>query len=230
MEKPRGLLFDATGGLFMYSHGIANYLEDTFQIDDLEFIGISGGCQPAMFLSSGIGMNTALNEWFIPTINDVNKENSYYSYPIPKMIEYSKHHLGKLMTEKEMERVQNRLWVSYTNLYFNNIFVNTYKDYDDLFDVIKATQYIPFLGGNPLVKHNDSWVFDGWMSKCTLPEGKWIVVNPFLWGRYRYWQGLHSLTYICNEERQLEIRRHGYEDAKKNNNFFIENGLIPKSN
>ena len=230
-EPLRGIHFDATGGLMMYSHGIAQYIEDHFDLSELEFYGVSGGCQPSLFLSSKLGMKTALNKWFLPMIKDINDDGyvKYFWFPAPTAFRRSKRHLGPLMKEDQMRNIQKRCWMQYTTLAFRSRHVNEYADFDDLYNTIVATQYIPFFSIVPFIWHRSHklWCFDGYLSKPQMPEGRWLKLHPFKWGRYRQFEGILAIRHFCDEEKQLEIRRQGYNDAADHHAYFIEQGLQP---
>lgn len=234
-DRPlRGIYFGATGGLLMYSHGIASYLEDHFELEDLDFYGVSGGCQPSVFLSSKIGMFKALHQWFLPMINDMRDDGfyKYFSFPMPTGYLRSKRYLGRIMKTNPnyMKNVQGRLWLHYTTLRMKGITVGHYANFDELFDVIGATQYIPFLCGPPFMKHRarNTLCIDGYLTKAKLPPGRWLSLHPFKWKRFYPLQGLTSIRNLCNIPRQLELRKLGYEDARQHHDYFIEQGLKKK--
>lgn len=226
-----GLTFSPTGSLFMYSHGIAAYLEDNFILDDIIYAGNSGGCQAAFFLASGIGMDDALNKWYLPMIKDIINDNLRHPF-LTTSFKRSKRYLGRLVNENIVNKLYNKLFLVVTHFpFFRSIIFNKYDDFNDLFYVIQGTQYIPFMSGWPVVMHKWKFICDGWLS-CKVHKPvkniKWLRLDPFKWKRFQVSDGLKSFKYFHDIDYNLKLRQLGYQDAKKNHQEFLNFGLKEK--
>lgn len=226
-----GITFSPTGSLFMYSHGIAAYLEDHFYLNNVIYAGNSGGCQSAFFLASGIGMKSALNDWYLPMINDIINDKVRHPF-LTTSFKRSKRYLGRLVNQNIVEKLYNKLFLVVTHFpYFKSIVFNNYEDFDDLFYIIQGTQYIPFLSGWPLVMHKYKLICDGYIScKINKPVKniKWLRLDPFKWKRFKVYEGLSSFKKFHDINYNLELRRLGYQDAKDNHQEFLNFGLKEK--
>ena len=223
-----GVTFGPTGSLFMYSHGIAAYLEEHFDLNNIIFASNSGGCQPAFFLASGIGMENALHKWYLPMMNDIIEDKLKHPF-LTTAFKRSKRYLGKLINQKIIDNLNGKLFMVITHLPFLlPIIVGEFSDFDDFFYVVQATQYIPFLFGWPCALYNKMFVCDGWLScKINRPikNIKWLRLDPFKWNKFKFIDGFGSFYNFHNINYNLELRKLGYQDAKKNHHEFIEFGL-----
>ena len=226
-----GLTFSPTGCLFMYTHGIAAFLEDHFYLTNVIYAGNSGGCQASFFLASGLGMNVALNKWYLPMMDDIIKEDLKHPFLLTSF-DKSKKYLRKLIDKDILEKINNRYFTVITHFpYFIPIVNNNYKNFEELFQIIKGTQYIPFIFGWPFLIYKWRLICDGWLScKIFKPVKniKWLRIDPFKWKRFKTMEGLTSFKNFHNVSYNLKLRDLGYQDAKNNINEFIEIGLIPK--
>lgn len=226
-----GLTFSPTGSLFMYSHGIAAYLEDKFDLKNVIFAGNSGGCQAAFFLASGIGMDAGLNKWYLPMMKDINNDNLRHPF-LTTSFKRSKRYLGRLVNQDMVNNLYNRLFLVVTHFpFFRSIIFSKYDDFDDLFYIIQGTQYIPFIFGWPLALHKWKLICDGWLS-CKIHKPvkniKWLRLDPFKWKRFKSSDGLRSFKHFHDIDYNLELRNLGYQDAEKNHQEFIKFGLTEK--
>lgn len=227
-----GITFGPTGNLFMYSHGIAAYLEDNFDLNNVIYAGNSGGCQPSFFLASGLGMKIALNKWYLPMIKDIIEDNLYHPF-LTTSFKRSKRYLGRLVDQDIIKKLYNKLFLVVTHFpYFKPLIFNKYDNFDDLFYIIQGTQYIPFLSGWPLVAHKYKLICDGYFScKVNRPikNIKWLRLDPFKWKRFKVAEGLSSFKKFHDINYNLELRKLGYNDAQNHHSEFINFGLVPKT-
>lgn len=227
-----GITFGPTGYLFMYSHGIAAYLEDHFDLSNVIFAGNSGGCQPAFFLASEIGMTRALNEWYLPMINDIIDDNLSHPFLITTF-DRSEKYLKKLYYPEILNKLKNKYFVVVTHLpYFRPIYLTKFYDFNDIFLACKASQYIPFVFGYPCIFHRSKLVCDGWLSCDPFKpvEGiKWLELSPFKWNRFQTSEGLTYIKNFYNIQENLNLREIGYQDAKERHQLFLDFGLKEKN-
>ena len=59
--SPRHITFSVSAGSFPYQMGVAKYLQENFNLENIHFSGASGGSWAALLLAAGIDMSYALN-------------------------------------------------------------------------------------------------------------------------------------------------------------------------
>merc|ERR1712113_1235432 len=139
------------------------------------FAGTSGGCQPAFFLTAGIPMDAAWNEWFLPMVAAGKQDHKHrwyvpwYWYGLPTIMKRSKEFLELLFKRRGREGYKDRLFLSLTKLNVwqkpRNICFTAcgFTDFDDCFKAIETTQWIPFVFGLPVTRYRDHLCVDGFM-------------------------------------------------------------------
>ena len=237
--KKIGLSFGATGGLFMYSHGVAKFLEENYDLSNIIFAGTSGGCQPCYFLSTQIKMDDALNKWTLPMINLMKKDNyednNFISNFKPSILclnngmYRSKKFLSKIKINNNKIYDGNKLFLNIFDItIFKQLSISKWRSFDDLFNGIQSTQYIPFILGYPVSIFRNRWCIDGIFGNNhyePLDDVYWIHINPFKWQKRSFLRGITSLNNFYDINFHLEERKMGYEDAKKNKKIF---DILPK--
>ena len=226
--KLRGIVFGPTGGLLMYSQGIAAYMEDTFELSHMDYCGVSGGSQCALYLASGISLDTALKQVLKPAIYKIHHEAPRFPLPNFDYFDYYKFYLRNLFEVTHLENVRNKLFVYYTTFPLFSNCVCDFLDFDDCFQAIKASHYLPFLCWYPCTTFRNKWCFDGWLSRIRYPDGKWYYINPFRWRRYYYYQGITTLRFLSNIDKQMEFYKLGYNDAMARQKELIDVGFSLK--
>lgn len=227
-----GISFGATGGLFMYSHGVAKYLQENYNLNDVVFAGTSGGCQASYFLASEINLDIALEKWLKPWVNDMNQINRQYFYYkfLPKFcfltesMRISKRHLGKIGMENNKIYGIKKFSVNMMDIVnLKQISVSDWRSFDDICFALQATQYIPFIFGFPFSIFRNKWCIDGFFIDKNYEPDKdiyWIHINPFKWQKRSFINGILSLNKFDDINFHIEERNKGYFDAKKNKNIF----------
>ncbi len=228
-----GLSFGPTGGLFMYSHGIAKYLEENYDLSNVIFAGTSGGCQPSYFLASGIPMDTAYKNWLLPMMKDMWDDNytniftklfKPWCFSLCTGMNRSKRHLGKIQIKNNPIYKGNKLYLNILDLYnLKQISVSDWRSFDDLFNGVQSTQFIPFIFGYPFSIFRNRWCIDGFFVDTyfePLEDVYWIHLNPYKWQNRGLIHGILALNNFYDINFHLKERDKGYNDAKKNKELF----------
>lgn len=232
-EKLIGLSFGPTGGLFAYNLGATKYIQENFILDDLIFAGISGGVQSCIMLSLNISIDKGFNKWLRPLVNDIKGKLFLNLIPPWNMMDISKKHLGNNLKKYDLSKLNGKFYASITKVFpypHNHSETNWINNYDDLYDGLQASQYLPFLSGYPTCLFRNFVCVDGYLTNTRFEpiKGKWIHINPFRWRNKNVFHGILSLSKVGDISFHLIEYKLGYEDAKKNHNYFLEKGLIEK--
>ena len=235
-DKAIGISFGPTGALFCYQLGIAKYMQEKFILNDLCFAGISGGVQSGYVLSLNLPIDKVFDEWVCKWIYDINSNN--YCIPYLYIFDTAKTHLRKFNEKNKinLKLINNKLFIGITLLkpFPCPLIKNKWDNFNNLYDSLKASQYIPFFFGWPYFKIDDSYCIDGYITNRQFEPipGKWIHINTYDFkDNYKFqslYIGLYNFINIFNIEFHKRQMKKGYEDAKKKHSFFTNNGLIEK--
>jgi len=248
-KKTIGLAFGVTGGLFAYSLGIAKYLESTFDLSSIVTSGISGGCQPSLFLLSNISIDQVLNQWLIPSMNDLKKDQNltfltkifkiitgnipllFCGLDLSTVMKRSKRHLGRIQTFHQMELYHDKYHLLITQLFPpKKLSISNWKNFDDMYSGIEATQFIPFYFGHPLGLFRNKLCCDGYLSsRHFYPDSQnidWIGINVFKMSKRHPIVALTSLANMTNLDFHRKEYQRGYCDAESNHQYFVDCGLV----
>ncbi|VVU95580.1 hypothetical protein CPAV1605_1332 [seawater metagenome] len=232
-----GLSFGPTGGLFMYSHGIAKFLEENYDLSDVIFAGTSGGCQPSYFLASGISMDDAWDKWALPMMEDMWNDSyskKLFNFLSPKIkpgftclttgMARSKRYLGKMQKKNNPIYEGNKLYLNILDIVnMKQISIADWRSFDDLFYGVQSTQYIPFLFGFPFSIFRNKWCVDGFFIDTRyepLEDVFWIHLNPYKWQNRGILHGLLAINNFYDINFHINEREKGYLDAKNNREIF----------
>ena len=239
-QKLDGIVFHGSGGLLYYYMGIAEYIQNYFDIENLKYCGVSGGCIPAFILSIGIPVKKIWNECFIAWINEKKKINSLFTISvfndesIKLLIKYLKMVLSQYAEEKAIRDINNKLSIRMSKVLLFGIkqeYINKWSSFDDLLDCIIASCWVPAIFGSITRTYKGSEYIDGGFPKSIEDRGpRWlkIKVNTFqkinedikvlLYGS--------SLDLINSADIANKLYKQGYKDAEKNKKYFSD--LIKK--
>jgi len=226
-KKIDGIIFGETGVNFTYQLGILKYMQQQFKMNDYKFCGISGGCHCAFILSNEIDVNDFYNQFVIEIFNYKNKDSYASIFDISKIV------LFKLYKSiYDLQNMNKKLYISMTKVfpYLHNHTVCEYKNYDDLYDSIKSSQYIPFLFGYPYTTYKNSIYIDGYVTSFNYrpTNENWITIKIWNFNLYYYLTSIINFGYLFNENYHEMCFKDGYENAKQKHSYFLDLGLIEK--
>jgi len=142
--------------------------------------------------------------------------------------------LHKNLAVDDFKKANGRLYVSVTEVNSrgirNNIISEFYSN-DDLFHSIGASTHIPYLSSPSFFYHSfrDGFKLDGAFTYNWLRlNNNTIMISPYHWSFFRKYT--YALTSIItpNEEQFHKLVRNGYNDALRNDDYFIHGGLRRK--
>jgi hypothetical protein len=224
-EKIDGVIFGETGVNFAYQLGIIKYMQQTFHLDDYKFCGISGGCNCAFILSNKIDVDHFFDQFVIQIFNCKNQNKYTTMFDICKITIYK---LYKSICD--LQHMNDKLYVSMTKVFpfWHNNTVYQFSDYNDLFNSIKTSQYIPFLFGAPYNIYHNQMHIDGYLSSFfhyKPTSENWVTIKIWDFRFYYYLTSIIHFGYLFDEEYHKTCYTTGYKDAKQKHDYFLRLGF-----
>ena len=234
-KKINAISFGPTGANFSYQLGITKYLQNNFILDNFKYAAVSGGTHSAFCL----GFDLKVDYFFYKfTLNTFNKKNENCNlFNIARS-------LAKNIISKNTDlncinkKLDKSLYIGLTriNPYLRSEFINIYKNFDDMFDCLLASQCIPFINYNkPYYTYRNNFYIDGYICNSNfIPiEANWYYLDIFDFKKkvslYEYcFSGFYNLKYLCDEDFHYNQYILGFNDAKDSHIHFLNAGFIEK--
>ena len=199
-------------------HGYIKYMQETFDLAGIQFGGISAGCQPCVCLGTNLDANVFWNEWFVPFIKDTYDSRQHpLIFPHTTFMDISRELLRKIISEESVARNSTRIHLATTNMpLVTHTSESNFTSFDDLFDCIVATQYVPFICGPMTYQCRGNNVIDGGVGlkyKNYTPMGT-DFTHFYVNVPADAISNIFSLVDIGNMEFHNKLRNDGYEAAK----------------
>ena len=218
------LYFSGAGGFYPYFMGIAYFIQNNYNLDDIIFTGNSSSSLVTLLLALKIPIDEALNENY-----KIMKEISNFTFgPLFNYYEIAKKYIYKYFEENmdiDPKKINNLyIQITNTNNSYNpqnweSIFINKWESLDDLFNCIKSSSYIPIFGKTLTNEFRNMKCIDGGVnyylknsshSTCKFKKNKYIHTN--------IWRNIPISWYLIYSDKIWNEKLYimGYEDAKKN--------------
>lgn len=229
--KVNGIAFGPTGCYCSYQLGIAKYIQNKFSLDRFKYAGISGGSQSALCLALNIPVDDFFNNVILKTFN---KKNNIFT-----VFQSAKVNLKNYLEENNIDLnvLDDNFFIGITvlNPLIKSKICCNFKNYDDMFDCMITTQYIPFIFGSPYFIYNKEYCLDGYISNYNFiptQTDNWLNLDIHNINNYYIYKffflGIFKMFYICNSTFHIKQYKKGYLDAKKFHSYFVKRGLIEK--
>ena len=229
----KGIAFHGSGGLLWYYMGIAQFIQDNYDTNNLQFCSVSGGCLPGVFLSSGLSIQKIWEECFIPWINDINQLTSKEGL-LPTFTEKSMSillkYLKKSITNEDeiLNKINTHLSIRMTKLSLFNggqIYINNWTSLEDIINCVSASCWLPGVFGKLTKTYKGYEYIDGGFPHSIEDKGKdWlhIKITTFqdISQDVKTFLYLTSLYTIANSTVAQELYNLGYTDSHKHFEFF----------
>ena len=125
--------------------------------------------------------------------------------------------------------------ITILNPFIKSKICSNFKNYDDMFDCIITTQYIPFIFGSPYFIYKNDYCLDGYISNYNFiptQTDNWLNLDIHNINNYYIYKffflGIFKMLYICNSTFHKCQYKKGYLDAKNMHKYLIKQGLIEK--
>ena len=227
MSVPIQICFQGGGGFYNYYFGIACYIQENYNLDEIIFSGVSAGSWPALFLAAKINIRENYFKLNEKIIKDTSKKKILKTpFRWNKCIERQ---CKKYFDESLLDHIDSNLFVSLTEkhkfLKFRNVLIDNFNSKDELIDTCSASTHI--------IVYNNVGLFKKIKKKKYL-DGGFSKTYPFPYGKKlsntisinTNWYSEKFLKKIRNFPPQLNLKRceylfyKGYKDAANNNSHF----------
>ena len=234
---PNGIYFHGGGGSFPYYLGIARYLQEHYDLTDVDFAGCSAGSIPAIALCAGLMKGDFYEKTLIPFLKDVRKANKKKDIMFPDaMLGYDwlnqlKIHVKEAIHKSgNFDEINKKCSLLITKVHKGDIkseYITSWASIDDLMECVITSCWIPFLFGDIFKNFRKTECLDGgfqFFFSNFLPNPdkthNWIHIGLTTFNRFEDtpFQALSNFAILCfaaNEKYVSNLMKLGYKDAKK---------------
>ena len=220
------IIFSTGGGYYPYFMGIAQYLQETYELSNCIFGGTSAGVHPALALSSNTSALDIMNEIALEHLKNVKKckTGTLFNWK-----EISKDSLDlamkKFIDAESFEKIQKQMYVGVYDIFEKQFkFLSNFKTKDHLVKSIIASYTIPLIltkFHNCYEKIDGHYYLDGGFgSNCkfaVICENRNVIrISPETFQKtkiFNFWPS-------TNIEHNMGLFWKGYQDAKINSDYF----------
>ena len=231
----KGIVFHGSGGLLYYYMGIAEYIQNNYDLTNVEFCGVSGGSIPAFILSTGLEVKRIWETCFLDWLSSMNKEEHFLFLSIfsEKSLKKLINNLKNILSENEkddlFEKINHRLSIRMTRIAFFEMkqeYITNWTSIEDLLECIIASCWIPGIFGSLTRNYKGNEYIDGGFPNSIEDRGdEWIKikVNTFqnIPEDIKVLLFASSLDTINSPEIAEKLYNQGYADAMSNSSHFI---------
>lgn len=215
--------FTAGGGYWAYYYGIAKFIQDNYELDNISFLGTSAGSAPI----SGLLHNIPINVMFEKTNTMVSNMKRYWFgiFSHQFLIDYQI--LGNLFFETSEYKnidlsINNRLFVGVSTPRFKKRYFTNFTTTKSMIDSFIISTWIPFILAptfQPFCKYGDGFYLDGVMSGKD-KHNNMLVIRPNMWKTYsKYTSTLNHWIWLDSKHNRNMYFK-GYFDAENNRKVF----------
>lgn len=229
-----GIAFHGSGGLLYYYLGIARFIQETYNLDNIDFCGVSGGCLPSVLLSSKMDVDSTWRNCFQPWIRElsgIKNNGAILSIFSDDSIEILRENFKKELDEKTiMKNVNRRLSIRMSRVSLfatSQIYINHWDSIDDLLECVLASCWLPGLFGRLTKFYKGYEYIDGGFPNTIENRGsEWLHIRI---DTFQHMQDDMKLLLYCMSLTTLgsvdvahKLYDMGYSDAQKHKNFFYK--------
>ena len=221
------IVFCGCGGLYNYSLGIAKIIQELkkeIPEIELEYIGISAGCYPALLLALDLDITKLFYSFNKELLENINK---CYLGSFTNWYSYVKKYSLKYIPEDSFKT--NNLCISFTTITgaisIENKLINKWESNEDLISCMIASSYIPVFGGNICTNYKGQKCIDGTLTfdyKDCKDTDNILYIYPDKWWEIKYrWYYVFSDFNWAKECYNLGIK-HAIENKKYIVDFMLK--------
>ena len=206
--------------MMSYYFGVAKYLQENYNLENIIFGGVSGGSIVSFFLSIEKDMEVIFKDASKDLCYNLSKSLTGALF---NMIELLKKYLEgyiKKEGDEELYKILNEkdLFISISSLYPTKNLVSKWHNNNDLIDCILTSCSLPLLGQTFFKNYRENYCLDGafYNNKPVLyKELPYLIITPYKWRLIPpSW-----FTFSCDKEYGYLFEL-GYKDAKDNKSEF----------
>lgn len=224
------ICFSGCGWAFIYYLGIAKFIQETFNLEETVFLGVSGGCIPSIFLAMGYNIDDLFHT-ILPLAQYCNSgyfNTSFYSEKLIDEILYKlPNNICDLIKDRVKFSVSKLPWLS-------NELLENFDNKNELKEAVICSCYSPIFFPNRIAKYRDNYYIDGMISNDSPKLDKnTILISAFFnkdFCNSNTFKLFSSFYYPGDFDNLHEIYSLGQADAIKNINLFLERNFKFKNN
>jgi hypothetical protein len=176
------VVFGGCAGMYHYFLGIASVLQEKFDLSDVIFGGVSGGCFPALALLLDLPVRELHETWNKEILREIDKSYLKAFSRLNKIVfDKSK----KYMPSDAHIKARDRLFISLTELpSLKNHIVHSWQTLDALLSCIQASCFIPIFDRRFWTVFDQMKYVDGGLSNnkpIPYPEAPHIYITTNRW-------------------------------------------------
>ena len=229
MSIKKSVSFSSQGQLTAYGVGVASYIYDNFELDDITFYGTSGGSLAALFLA--LKLDPKIFDENVKNILIKMEDNWYKPY---NTVNYLVEEIGKVIENIDISDLNDRLNISCTKLpFFRNEIINKFEKKDDIINAISASCCVPVLFSKFPSFFNWTFYIDGFFSKDGAKlDDDTIIVSPYFNYNFKKSESWYITDLLIPKVYTLHkaVFNRAYKDAEMNEQLFIDKGWKKKKN
>lgn len=212
-----------SGAAFYFFHhlGVAAYLQETYNLSKVCFLGASAGTMPACFLAADIPIKEVMESW-LPEVYSILKKTGVYFVVFKVMMEV----FLKRAPEDSYLKASGRAIFSLTNMESwlpCHERISEFTSNKHVLEAAFASGHLLYIvNGEQWAKLNDKKYIDGGLTDShPIINKDTIQVIPymwhFLWSKIWFMNSMYGST---SDERNSRLYKDGYEGAKENPNHW----------
>ncbi len=211
--------FSSAAFYYFYEFGVAAYLQETYDLSKVRFIGASSGAFISIFLACDVPIEKVMKEW-MPRVYEILREKPTGVY---FNIFDAMHNAGlHLLVGDSFKKASGRVVFSLTRVDSWNIInerISNFSSTKELVEAGFASGHLPLLvNGDLVATFNGKTYIDGALTDYQpIFDDNTIKVSPYMWSYV--WSGQSPLWFLSlygdtSEERNWRLYNDGYQDAK----------------
>ena len=220
-HNKKQIVFTGCGGMLPYYFGIAQYLQENYNLDNIIFGGVSGGAIITLFFLLKKNMESIFKTALNDICNNIKKKDTGALF---NMLDILKDYLIKYFDENcsnnEYISFNNNSFISVSSIYpHQKTIISNWESNNDFIDCVIASCSLPLLGNNFFCYYRDSYCLDGCFYNnrpilyqelpiLFITPYKWRIIPPswFVIGTDSEWYNkLFNLGYKDAVDNKLEL-------------------------
>jgi hypothetical protein len=215
--------FAAGAGNWPYYYGIARFIQDTYKLENISFLGTSAGSGPI----SGLLHNIPIHVMFEETNTMISNLKRCWFGILSHRLLIDYQILGKTFFDKpEYKNLDlskhNRLFVGVSTPLFKKKYFTNFANTKSMIDSFIISTWIPFIIAptfQPFCKYGDGFYLDGFMSGKDKHKNM-LVIKPNMWKTYsKYTNAINHWIWL-DPKHNRKMYYKGYLDAENNRQTF----------
>jgi len=211
----RLLNFSSGAGYWVYYLGVAKFIQETYDLENTDFVGTSAGSFASVLLANRIPIDTIFHKFALEHLrqcrNNLFGVFGYWNISYARAILDGSRHFD-LQPTRNFAYVGVSRW---SRTHFRKLYLDCGLSHETVATTLVCSCWIPFLTApllQPLIRLGNHWYGDGfWTGNDRSTHHKHLVIHPTRFER------LSFTTYWLWLDHEYNIRLYnlGYQHARK---------------